>query len=137
MFDDLVLLAKGGFIVYHGAVKKVEEYFTGLGISVLERVNPPDHYIDVMEGIVTPSASSGVNYKELPLRWMLHDGYLIPPDMQKDAAGLVMSPVDINADHGSNPADARMGEHSFAGELWRKMLRAAWSCIGTRYGTTF
>jgi hypothetical protein len=137
MFDDLVLLAKGGFIVYHGAVKKVEEYFTGLGISVPERVNPPDHYIDVMEGIVTPSASSGVNYKELPLRWMLHDGYLIPPDMQKDAAGLVMSPVDINEDHGSNPADARMGEHSFAGELWRKMLRAAWSCIGTRYGTTF
>ncbi|KAJ6311504.1 hypothetical protein OIU77_013294 [Salix suchowensis] len=50
MFDDLVLLAKGGLTVYHGPVKKVEEYFAGLGISVPERVNPPDHYIDVFGG---------------------------------------------------------------------------------------
>jgi hypothetical protein len=92
MFDDLVPLAKGGFIVYHGAVKKVEEYFTGLGISVLERVNPPDHYIDVMEGIVTPSASSGVNYKELPLRWMLHDGYLIPQICKRMLLDLLCHP---------------------------------------------
>lgn len=120
-------------------LRRSKNTLQALGLASLSVLilRPGDHYIDVIEGIVTPSASSGVNYKELPLRWMLHDGYLIPPDMQKDAAGLVMSPVDINADHGSNPADARMGEHSFAGELWRKMLRAAWSCIGTRYGTTF
>lgn len=79
MFDDLVLLAKGGLIVYHGPARKVEEYFAGLGINVPERVNPPDHYIDILEGIVVPSASSGVNYKELPVRWMLHNGYPIPP----------------------------------------------------------
>lgn len=119
MFDDLVLLAKGGLIVYHGPVKKVEEYFAGLGIHVPERVNPPDHYIDILEGIVTSNAISGVNYKELPLRWMHHNGYPMPPDMQKYAAGLVMSPVEANPDLRSNPTDTGMGEQSFAGELWQ------------------
>nr|AIU41653.1 ABC transporter family protein [Hevea brasiliensis] len=120
MFDDLVLLAKGGLIVYHGPAKKVEEYFAGLGINVPERVNPPDHYIDILEGIVTPSPSSGVNYKELPIRWMLHNGYPIPPDMQRYAAGLA-SPVDINPAHESNLGGFGMEEQSFAGELWQDM----------------
>lgn len=75
MFDELILLAKGGLTAYHGPVKKVEEYFAGLGINVPDRVNPPDHFIDILEGIVKPTAASGVNYKELPLRWMLHNGY--------------------------------------------------------------
>lgn len=81
MFDDLILLAKGGMTVYHGPVKKVEEYFTGLGIVVPERVNPPDYYIDILEGIVKPSLSAGVTVKDLPLRWMLHNGYDVPRDM--------------------------------------------------------
>ncbi|KAJ6761644.1 ABC TRANSPORTER G FAMILY MEMBER 24 [Salix koriyanagi] len=85
-------------------MKKVEKYFAGLGISVPERVNPPDHYIDILEGIVKSSASSSANYKELPL-------------MQKYAAGIVMSPVEVNPDHGTNPTG--VGEQSFAGELWQ------------------
>ncbi|KAL6195805.1 hypothetical protein ACLB2K_031423 [Fragaria x ananassa] len=50
MFDDLILLAKGGLTVYHGSVKKVEEYFTSLGMAVPDRVNPPDYFIDILEG---------------------------------------------------------------------------------------
>ncbi|KAF8760513.1 hypothetical protein HU200_010137 [Digitaria exilis] len=61
MFDDLILLAKGGMTVYHGPVKKVEEYFSGLGIVVPDRVNPPDYYIDILEGIVKPNAKEPVN----------------------------------------------------------------------------
>ncbi|KAK3153821.1 hypothetical protein QOZ80_2BG0181680 [Eleusine coracana subsp. coracana] len=37
MFDDFVLLARGGLIVYHGPVNEIEMYFAGLGIKV------PDH----------------------------------------------------------------------------------------------
>ncbi|KAJ4841262.1 hypothetical protein Tsubulata_044459 [Turnera subulata] len=44
-----------------------KESVAGLGINVPERVNPPDHFIDILEGIVTPSASSGVNHGELPI----------------------------------------------------------------------
>uniref|UniRef100_J3LVX2 ABC transporter domain-containing protein n=2 Tax=Oryza brachyantha TaxID=4533 RepID=J3LVX2_ORYBR len=82
MFDDLILLAKGGLIVYNGPVKSVEDYFSTLGINVPERVNPPDHYIDILEGIVKPE--SGINAKHLPLNWMLYNGYEVPGDMKDD-----------------------------------------------------
>nr|XP_018680508.1 PREDICTED: ABC transporter G family member 28-like [Musa acuminata subsp. malaccensis] len=114
MFDDLILLAKGGLTVYHGSVKKVEEYFAGLGINVPERVNPPDYFIDILEGIVKPSTSTGVNYKELPLRWMLHNGYEVPRDMLQDAG-------DIDASvrgGGSSPATTGSETQSIAGEVW-------------------
>ncbi|XP_050209949.1 ABC transporter G family member 28-like [Mercurialis annua] len=119
MFDDLILLAKGGLTVYHGPVKKVEDYFAGLGINVPERVNPPDHYIDILEGIVMPSASSGVNYKELPVRWMLHNGYTVPHDMQHYVARLE-GLVNENPAHEPNFGDGKE-EQSFAGELWQDM----------------
>lgn len=114
MFDDLILLAKGGLTVYHGPVKKVEEYFSGLGINVPERVNPPDYYIDILEGIVKLPQSTGVNYKELPLRWMVHNGYTVPPDML-DSAGKA---AGGDSTHGGNPSAAGMVEQSFAGDLW-------------------
>ncbi|PIN07861.1 Transporter, ABC superfamily (Breast cancer resistance protein) [Handroanthus impetiginosus] len=79
MFDDLILLAKGGLTVYHGPVKKVEEYFASFGVTVPDRVNPPDHFIDILEGIVKPSG--GLTVEQLPVRWMLHNGYPVPPDM--------------------------------------------------------
>ncbi|KAM7522384.1 hypothetical protein LguiA_012286 [Lonicera macranthoides] len=116
MFDELILLAKGGLTAYHGPVKKVEEYFAGLGINVPDRVNPPDHFIDILEGIVKPTAASGVNYKELPLRWMLHNGYPVPPDML-DSAGMSASSTGDNSSHGGNLASS--SGHSFVGDLWR------------------
>ncbi|XP_077221770.1 ABC transporter G family member 28-like isoform X2 [Tasmannia lanceolata] len=119
MFDDLILLAKGGLTVYHGSVKKVEEYFANLGINVPDRVNPPDHFIDILEGIVKPSTSSSVNYKQLPLRWMIHNGYEIPPDMQQNAGGIDTSVRGTNLRNEANPSDVGPGERSFAGELWQ------------------
>ncbi|KAJ8759142.1 hypothetical protein K2173_004149 [Erythroxylum novogranatense] len=116
MFDDLVLLAKGGFVVYHGSVKKVEEYFSSLGINVPERVNPPDHFIDILEGIVMPNASAGVNYRELPVRWMIHNGYPVPLDMQHSAAAL-----GIATAHGTSSEGNEMEDRSFAVELWQDM----------------
>ncbi|XP_058082111.1 ABC transporter G family member 28-like isoform X2 [Magnolia sinica] len=114
MFDDLILLAKGGLTVYHGPVKKVEEYFTSLGITVPDRVNPPDHYIDILEGIVKPSSSASVNYKQLPIRWMLYNGYQIPPEMQQNAAG-----IDIKGTNESNLDAVDSDGQSFAGGLWQ------------------
>lgn len=118
MFDDLILLAKGGLIVYHGPVKKVEAYFAGIGINVPERVNPPDHFIDILEGIVTPSTSSGVNYKDLPIRWMIHNGYPIPPDMKEDA-GAILSSGGAGIVVGLNAPRVGTEEQSFAGEIWQ------------------
>ncbi|CAN1833160.1 ABC transporter G family member 28, partial [Linum perenne] len=103
MFHDLILLAKGGLTAYHGPVNKVEEYFAGLGITVPDRVNPPDYFIDILEGILKPS--SGVHYKQLPVRWMLHNGYPVPMDMLQSTEGL----------------GAASEDQSFAGEFWQDM----------------
>lgn len=119
MFDDLVLLAKGGFTVYHGSAKKVEDYFAGLGIKVPDRVNPPDHLIDILEGMVATERSSGVSYEELPVRWMLHNGYSVPPDMRQSATRLELFSTDENLNHETNPSGAGTAEQSFAGELWQ------------------
>ncbi|WOG87603.1 hypothetical protein DCAR_0206833 [Daucus carota subsp. sativus] len=121
MFDDLILLAKGGLTAYHGPVKNVEEYFSGLGINVPERVNPPDYFIDILEGIVKPESANGapaVNYKELPMRWMLHNGYPVPPDML-GSTNLASPSIDESSAHGSNPAAAHSEGKSFLGELWQ------------------
>lgn len=118
MFDDLLLLAKGGLTVYHGPVKKVEEYFAGLGIIVPDRVNPPDHFIDILEGIVKPSTSVSVNYKQLPIRWMLHNGYELPADMQH-AAGIEIFVADASPNNETNHAASMPEAQSFAGELWQ------------------
>lgn len=84
MFDDFVLLARGGLIAYHGPVSEAEMYFTGLGIKVPDRENPPDHFIDILEGIVKTKMRGNVTPKHLPLLWMLHNGYEVPDDLQKD-----------------------------------------------------
>lgn len=118
MFDELILLAKGGLAVYHGSVSKVEEYFSHLGIDVPERVNPPDYYIDVLEGLVKPRTSSIIDYGELPVRWMLHNGYPVPPDMQKYSSADTLAQADVtpgDQDLLSNPKE----EQSFAGEIWQ------------------
>lgn len=104
MFDDLILLAKGGLTVYHGSVKKVEEYFAGLGITVPERVNPPDYFIDILEGIV--KLGPGVTVQQLPVRWMLRNGYAVPPDMMPICDEIAASSTGVN------PGPD-------AGELWK------------------
>ncbi|XP_030961560.1 ABC transporter G family member 28-like [Quercus lobata] len=118
MFDDLILLAKGGLTVYHGPVKKLEEYFASLGITVPERVNPPDYFIDILEGIVKLSSSTGVTYKELPVRWMLHNGYPVPMDMLQIVDGMAAANGE-NSSPGPNISNAESDSRSFAGEFWQ------------------
>ncbi|CAI8616396.1 unnamed protein product [Vicia faba] len=117
MFDDFILLAKGGLTVYHGPVNKVEEYFSSMGVFVPDRVNPPDYYIDILEGILKPSASSGVNHKQLPVRWMLHNGYPVPMDMLHTIEGM-SAPTNVPT-QGPNPNAKLTAAPSFAGELWQ------------------
>lgn len=119
MFDDLILLARGGLTVYHGPVKNVEDYFSSLGINIPDRTNPPDYFIDILEGMVKTSSSSSsdvMSYTELPVRWMLHNGYPVPPDLRK-YAGPGTSP--LNGDCGHEIPGSVPEEQSFAGEVWQ------------------
>lgn len=114
MFDDLILLAKGGLTVYHGSVKKLEEYFSGLGIVVPDRVNPPDHFIDILEGITKTNAN--VTREQLPVRWMLHNGYAVPSDMLH-LCDEKFSSSPSTSTHGGDKAV----ENSFIGDLFQDM----------------
>lgn len=88
MFDDVMFLAKGGRTVYLGPVSEVEDYFSGLGLIVPERINPPDHYMDALEGIAVPLDQPDFDPKNLPVMWMINKGYNIPPDLSAMAADL-------------------------------------------------
>ncbi|KAL7148580.1 hypothetical protein ABFS83_06G188300 [Erythranthe nasuta] len=118
-FDDLILLAKGGLTAYHGEVRDVEDYFAHLGINVPERINPPDYFIDVLEGMVKPSTSSGLTYEELPLRWMLHKGYPVPADMQKSVSGV--GEPDYSGNQENYPGSGAEQQLSFFGEFWQNL----------------
>lgn len=118
MFDDIVFLAKGGFTAYHGPVKKVEEYFAGIGIVVPDRVNPPDHFIDVLEGLV--KLDSGVTHQQLPVRWMLHNGYAVPPDLLHFADEIAASSSSAsNSSHATKKDTHEETDQSFVGEFWQ------------------
>lgn len=88
MFDDVMFLAKGGRTVYLGPVSELEAYFESLDLVVPERINPPDHYIDALEGIVNPKNQPGFDPQILPLMWMVNKGYKIPPDLAALASDL-------------------------------------------------
>ncbi|KAK2418196.1 putative white-brown complex protein [Trifolium repens] len=119
MFDDIVFLAKGGLTAYHGPVKKVEEYFAGIGIPVPDRVNPPDHFIDILEGLEKPT--SGVTVETLPIRWMLHNGYPVPPDMLHLADQIAApSSSATNVTHTSKGTE-ETSDQSFFVELWEDL----------------
>lgn len=118
MFDDIIFLAKGGLTAYHGPVKKVEEYFAGIGIHVPDRVNPPDHFIDILEGLEKPS--SGVTLETLPLRWMLHNGYSVPTDMLHLADQITApSPATEGTDATKGAEEA--SDKFFVAEFWEDM----------------
>ncbi|XVE59029.1 hypothetical protein DITRI_Ditri05aG0012000 [Diplodiscus trichospermus] len=40
-----------------------------------------DYFIDILEGIIKLNTSIGLTTKQLPVRWMLHNGYPVPMDM--------------------------------------------------------
>ena len=81
MFDDVMFLAKGGRIVYLGPVDEVENYFAAMGIVVPDRINPPDHFMDVLEGITRPGEQQPFDPTILPLKWIQYKGYDVSRDL--------------------------------------------------------
>ena len=55
MFDDVLLLGKGGQTVYQGTVDGLTDYFEKLGYRVPPRINPADYFMDVVSGDAPPS----------------------------------------------------------------------------------
>lgn len=54
LFDSLVLLGAGGFLVYHGKVRKAQKYFWSLGYDLPEGESLADWLIDISTGSLKP-----------------------------------------------------------------------------------
>jgi hypothetical protein len=111
-----MFLAKGGRTVYLGPVDDVEDYFRLMGIIVPERINPPDHFMDVLEGVFKPEGNPNFDPKVLPLKWIQHNGYPVPSDLQALAENLEGVK---KADHAPLGASTGM-KNSFSQDLWHE-----------------
>jgi ABC-type multidrug transport system ATPase subunit len=68
-FDDLLLLGKGGRVVYHGAIEKAPEYFASIGFPLPQMCNPADFYLDVVAGAVQRQGHKQFHWSELFDLW--------------------------------------------------------------------
>lgn len=51
-FDDLLLLGKGGRVIYHGPLNEAPDYFASIGFPLPISCNPSDFYLDVACGVI-------------------------------------------------------------------------------------
>lgn len=118
MFDDVMFLAKGGRTVYLGPVSEVEDYFSGIGLVVPERINPPDHYMDALEGIAVPLDQPDFDPQNLPVMWLINKGYNIPSDLTIRAAELQSGTKSMNK---SRPPKKPKRKTSFFQDFWTEV----------------
>lgn len=133
MFDDVMLLAKGGFTVYLGPVDEIEEYFQSLGFEVPDRINPPDYFMDMLEGATVPERDPNFDVSTLPVLWMCHKGYRIPPELQHSSS----TSLQIGQRR-RNPDDLMISSlgRSFSQDVWddlRVYLAVTWDVIESSF----
>jgi hypothetical protein len=72
MFHNLLLLGKGGKVVYLGPTSEVMNYFNNLGFKCPMHVNPSDFYLDVMNGVHSREGHPSFNPEHLTSLWEEH-----------------------------------------------------------------
>ena len=69
LFDDVLLLGKGGSTVYLGESAKCLDYFQGSGFECGDRVNPADFFMDVIAGKTSRKNDPKFKATDLFLMW--------------------------------------------------------------------
>lgn len=107
-FDSLLLLAKGGQTVYFGDIGEqacvVKDYFGREGAPCPPGVNPAEHMIDVVSGVL----SQGKNWSDV---------WLSSPEYEKMTAQL----DEIIAQAASSPPRTVDDGHEFAVPMWEQI----------------
>ena len=73
LFDNVLLLGKGGMSVYYGPTDGMEEYFAKRGFPCPKHSNPADFYMDVLSGIIPHPDNADWDKEELLEEWMCAD----------------------------------------------------------------
>lgn len=71
-FDDLLLLGKGGQVVYFGPVNEAPKYFENIGFSMPAHCNPADYYLDLCQGAIPRKGHPAFQWPELFDIWEGH-----------------------------------------------------------------
>ncbi|KAI8053263.1 hypothetical protein BDF22DRAFT_743185 [Syncephalis plumigaleata] len=82
-FDDLLVLGKGGRVVYFGPRDKALDYFHRIGFTCPPDENPADFYIAVTSGKVRPQKNPNYRPSDLFLYWeryTLYEDSCTPPN---------------------------------------------------------
>uniref|UniRef100_A0A6U6G2C4 Calmodulin n=1 Tax=Zooxanthella nutricula TaxID=1333877 RepID=A0A6U6G2C4_9DINO len=69
LFDDVLLLGKGGRAVYLGPSSGAKRYFEGLGFSMPQDENPADWFMDVLSGEVANAKIEDFEPDQLVSLW--------------------------------------------------------------------
>mmetsp|Transcript_93850 Transcript_93850/g.303727 ORF Transcript_93850/g.303727 Transcript_93850/m.303727 type:complete len:824 (+) Transcript_93850:61-2532(+) len=72
LFDDVLLLGKGGETVYLGSSLGAKEYFEGLGFEMPRNENPADWFMDVLSGEVQNPKIPNFKPEQLFDIWRTH-----------------------------------------------------------------
>ncbi|KAL4458314.1 hypothetical protein ABPG75_013179 [Micractinium tetrahymenae] len=72
MFDDVLLLGKGGHLAYAGPSRLALRYLQSLGFALPPNENPADFMLDVVCGSVPRQDGSPFQPAELPSLWQSH-----------------------------------------------------------------
>ncbi|KAK9813958.1 hypothetical protein WJX73_006860 [Symbiochloris irregularis] len=150
MFDDLLLLCKGGRTAYYGRLASVQDYFESLGYVLPLHANPADVYMDIIAGLFGPSqparqqgstaaspdaqsaapADRLITAEDLPAMWEAHtcEGR---QSSEGDEGGLLSDEEDVEQSLQRTGALER--PKPIAGGMglkhWKVWLRSAWVAI--------
>jgi ABC-type multidrug transport system ATPase subunit len=94
MFDDVLILGKGGQTVFQGAVTRCMEYFASLGYDMPVHANPADFLMDVVSGEVRPTSEARARLALATARRRMNGGAVAataPPPIDESAALLPSS----------------------------------------------
>ncbi len=95
-FGRVLLLAKGGKVVFNGDVNNMEEYFKNKGYPCPNLTNPADHYLDVISVNLQSLKKEEISRKRVD---GLIDNWKGYTEKQKENSSLInVSPIAINHD---------------------------------------
>jgi ABC-type multidrug transport system ATPase subunit len=72
LFDDVLLLGKGGYTIFLGPNEDVLPYFRQLGFACPAQCNPSDFLLDVINGDVARADYPDFHHSQLPELWNEH-----------------------------------------------------------------
>lgn len=74
LFDDVLLLGKGGLTCYQGPAGGAKDHFQGLGFRLPQNENPADWFMDVLSGEAGHETEKDFTLAEIASKWRESDG---------------------------------------------------------------